>query len=379
MMRTIGRMLLVFGLAGVSAVLAVSETAEVYAQDDKAGNEVTIKVKTRKWARDGTGTIKYEKLPGVRIIVSQNRVKRAGSKVVNERVGTFSTDKKDGVCVIPVKAGRPLTLVYFQDKAIMPEISNLSAEDGEVHQLSIALRPIAEYLIEEKTDPNLMPAWVKIRQIERILAGIIDPEDPKDPLKPVLEIVREIAKQNPAPKINSVVLDGEFPIKPEPKTIDRRAAEYVLSIGGKVRINREAKEYETVKDLPETLFELTDVILGRNKEVGDNGLERLKGCTNLIFLQLDQTRVTNKGLAIFEGCTGLHYLALDRTAVTDLGLANFKDCKDLTYLGLYGTEVSDKGLGYFKDCSNLARALERSVGREERLLQHDDRVTCSHR
>ena len=49
---------------------------------------------------------------------------RAGSKVVNERVGTFSTDKKDGVCVIPVKAGRPLTLVYFQDKAIMPEISS---------------------------------------------------------------------------------------------------------------------------------------------------------------------------------------------------------------------------------------------------------------
>ena len=254
-MRTIGRLLLVFGLAGVSAVLAVSETAEVYAQDDKAGNEVTIKVKTRKWARDGTGTIKYEKLPGVRIIVSQNRVKRAGSKVVNERVGTFSTDKKDGVCVIPVKAGRPLTLVCVHDKKWMPEICNLSAEDGEVHQLSIALRPIAEYLIEEHTDPNVLPAWVKIRQIERILVNIIDPKNPKDPLIPALGIVREITKQIPAPRISTRDLDGDFPT-----TVSKSASKDIppIAAGKEIEVQRElapAARFQCVRKSKSVILE----------------------------------------------------------------------------------------------------------------------------
>ncbi len=158
---------------------------------------------------------------------------------------------------------------------------------------------------------------------------------------------------------------------------DRAAAEYVLSLGGGVKIDGLPTEIKAAADLPRGAFQLTGVNLDANKQVTDAGLARLKDCKNLAKLDLGRTAVTDAGLAHFKGgknltslvlqhtavsnaglanfkdCVGLTQLTLDLTAVTDAGLAPFVACKNLMYLGLMGTAVTDAGLARVKDCKNL--------------------------
>jgi serine/threonine protein kinase/Leucine-rich repeat (LRR) protein len=166
-------------------------------------------------------------------------------------------------------------------------------------------------------------------------------------------------------------------LEPDP---DRRAAEYVVSVGGTVCINGQDQGITVVAGLPKEPFRLTWVKIVASKQVGDVGLSHFKDCRNLKYLCLaDLPAVTDAGLGHFKECKNLTYLCLaELSAVTDAGMAYFKDCKnltsidlnvmqlgapglahfknckDLTYLGLAGPQISDEGLASFKDCKNLA-------------------------
>ncbi|MBI1903292.1 MAG: leucine-rich repeat protein [Planctomycetia bacterium] len=160
---------------------------------------------------------------------------------------------------------------------------------------------------------------------------------------------------------------------------DRRAAEWVLSIGGTVRVNDEERDIQAVAELSQQSFRLTAVNLYQNRQVTDAGLACFDRCRNLASLNLGETsvsdaglahfkecnglkvlflrlsqKVTDVGLAHFQDCTNLAELYLSATQATDAGLAHFKDCKNLTVLGLDSTKVTDAGLAYFKDCTKLA-------------------------
>jgi predicted Zn finger-like uncharacterized protein len=183
------------------------------------------------------------------------------------------------------------------------------------------------------------------------------------------------------------------PEKPAPPTLpkeetpdldpDRKAAEYVLSVGSLARVNDEDRDIRVATDLPKEPFRLTYVDLARNPKVNDTGLAAFKGCRNLTTLYLfetgpvsdiglanfkdcknlmtlhlqDQGQVSNAGLIHFMGCRNLKSLVLSSTRVNDEGLEYFKGCKDLTYLKVARTQVSDAGLANFRDCKNLT-ALE---------------------
>jgi Leucine-rich repeat (LRR) protein len=157
---------------------------------------------------------------------------------------------------------------------------------------------------------------------------------------------------------------------------DRRAAEYVLSIGGTVRINGAEREIGAVAELPQGPFRLTSVNLRGNKQVTDASLAAFQDCTNVTYLNLSGTQVTDEGLMHFKDCKGLTELRLEgvrvtdaglaafkncnlktfnlgNTPVTDAGLAHLKDCKDLTVCHLLNTPVTDTGLAHLKDCKNL--------------------------
>jgi len=156
-------------------------------------------------------------------------------------------------------------------------------------------------------------------------------------------------------RVARVAVGKEAPVV-EPKQAadpDRRAAEYVLSIGGSVRVNDEERDRKAVDDLPREAFRLTKFNSGN--KVSDAGLAHFKGCKNLTALWLGGAPVGDAGLAHFSDCKNLTSLDLKNTKVTNAGLANFKDCKDLTAVILYGTKVSDAGLANFKDCKNLTR------------------------
>ena len=136
---------------------------------------------------------------------------------------------------------------------------------------------------------------------------------------------------------------------------DRRAAEYVLSIGGSitVRLNEQDRLCKFTTDLPRDPFRLTQVDLKNNQQLSDAGLANFKDCMNLTLLFLGNTKVSDAGLAHFKDCKNLTQLYLSDTQVSDVGLDQFKGRQNLTYLRLAGTRVSDAGLANFKDCKDL--------------------------
>ena len=140
-----------------------------------------------------------------------------------------------------------------------------------------------------------------------------------------------------------------------PADPDRRAAEYVLSIGGSVMVSQGGQGCwpKTVGDLPEEAFELVVVRAGGIQKVSDAALACFKDCKNLTELVLNYTPVSDAGLAHFKDCKQLAILELHGIRAGDAGLAHFKDCKQLTTLGLADTQATDAGLIHFRDCENL--------------------------
>ena len=96
---------------------------------------------------------------------------------------------------------------------------------------------------------------------------------------------------------------------------DRRAAEYVLSVGGMVWVNGQDRAIKAVADLPGEAFRLTTCLL-----------------------YLSGPKVSDAGLAHFKNCKGLAILNLAGTQVSDL--SPLKGMK-LTVLNCNSTRVSD--------------------------------------
>ena len=151
--------------------------------------------------------------------------------------------------------------------------------------------------------------------------------------------------------------------KVEPKPIDlaaekdpeRRAALWVLSIGGTVAIrhNGQYREIKAAADLPAESFAVVGVSLLYNEQVTDAGLVHLKDLKGLTSLVLSVTQVTDAGLVHLKDLEGLTSLDLHTTKVTDAGLAHVKDLKGLKELRLDGTQVTDAGLVHLKDLKGL--------------------------
>jgi Leucine-rich repeat (LRR) protein len=136
-----------------------------------------------------------------------------------------------------------------------------------------------------------------------------------------------------------------------PQDPDRRVAEWVLKIGGKVKIRVGDKEQdvEAAKGLPERAFQLTGVYFWGNQQVTDATLENFKGVTNLTHVNLGACgKLGDAGLKHLQGLPGLTHLNLDSTPVTDTGLVHLKKMTKLTSLELGGTQVTDGGVAALK-------------------------------
>ncbi len=136
---------------------------------------------------------------------------------------------------------------------------------------------------------------------------------------------------------------------------DRRAAEWVLSIGGTIIVkeNGSKRPIGVSGELSPGAFELTSVDLQHNLQVTDAELFRFQDCKNIEALGLSGTNVSDAGLGHFKDCKNLTSLQLESTRVSDAGLEYFKDCNNLTSLELNSSPVSDAGLVHFEDCKNL--------------------------
>jgi hypothetical protein len=136
---------------------------------------------------------------------------------------------------------------------------------------------------------------------------------------------------------------------------DRRAAEWVLSIGGRVVIRARDREREIGpgKRLPAGPFQLVQIDLRENDKVSDAGLRRLRGLSGLTHLHLGCTPVSDAGLAHLAGLSSLTMLWLGGTQVGDAGLVHLAGMSRLMLLCLFKTRVSDAGLARLERLSNL--------------------------
>jgi|GEM_PF-2878491 len=161
---------------------------------------------------------------------------------------------------------------------------------------------------------------------------------------------------------------------------DRRAAEWVLSVGGTLEVtaNGARGPVASKEQLPAGPLQLVSVTLSRNGKATDAGLAAFAGCKHVRELYIDHTSL-GSGLEHFRDCTELEVLAAQRSGVrdehlahlknctklkvvsfatcrgvTDLGLAHLAGAKKLVDLNLSETGVTDAGLARFAECPDLA-------------------------
>ncbi len=82
----------------------------------------------------------------------------------------------------------------------------------------------------------------------------------------------------------------------------------------------------------------------RSREMRHADLPPLAELSELVWIDLTDTKVTDQGLLHLVGLTRLEQLRLDETQVTDAGLMHLAKLKRLSTLNLYRTQVTDEGV-----------------------------------
>ncbi len=87
--------------------------------------------------------------------------------------------------------------------------------------------------------------------------------------------------------------------------------------------------------------------------LGDDGLENLRGLTELQFLNLGCPQVSDVGLENIKGLTQLQYLDLLHANITDAGLRHIEGLVHLQMLYLAATNIGDAGLEHLTGLTQL--------------------------
>jgi serine/threonine protein kinase/Leucine-rich repeat (LRR) protein len=138
--------------------------------------------------------------------------------------------------------------------------------------------------------------------------------------------------------------------------VDRKAAEWALSLGGSVGISVDGKGLPTVKgpqDLPAGPFIVQSMTLSKKVGVRDADLAMLAPLTQLDNLKMGDTPISDEGLAHLGKIKTLHLLHVSGPAITDAGLAHLRGLVKLDVLNLDKTSITDAGLVHLKGLPRL--------------------------
>lgn len=123
---------------------------------------------------------------------------------------------------------------------------------------------------------------------------------------------------------------------------EANAIEQLESAGGRVlRIAADTEDREV------SLYLAGDSIT-------DEEVALLKSISNIKWLNLANTEVTNAGLANIADLQ-LNKLHLERTSIGDEGLVHLKNQTELIYLNLYATKVTNEGLKHLSGLKKLRK------------------------
>jgi serine/threonine protein kinase len=140
---------------------------------------------------------------------------------------------------------------------------------------------------------------------------------------------------------------------------ERKAAEWLLSIGGEVVVNFDyGNKIKSVSKLPKETFFIANVWLTENQRVADRDLPRFQGCEGLWLIDLCGTRITDAGLAHlkeYASAHGFSEIYIGNTSITDTGLAHLAESTGIRQLWIFHTEVTDAGLTHLKRMKQMGR------------------------
>ncbi len=134
---------------------------------------------------------------------------------------------------------------------------------------------------------------------------------------------------------------------------ERKAAEYVLSIGGDVRVNEQNVAIKEIAALPPGSIRLNWVGFIGNPRATNEAVATLHGCKHLHHLDLGSTKITDDAFAAFPPLADLDYLSLGGNPIGDTTLAHLGACTKLRGLYLGATQVTDAGLQHLQSLATL--------------------------
>jgi hypothetical protein len=191
----------------------------------------------------------------------------------------------------------------------------------------------------------------------------------------------ELVKQKTRADAAEVELAKLKAVQPQVNPVgdSRKAAEWILSISGIVKVVAEDKLIEVHGPdgkLPSGEFEITEIWLPN--KVMNNNIKIISGLKSVLLVNIPATKLTEftflKGmnnirtfngldtdlddasLGYLKDCPKLESLSAGtnfQNHVTDDGIQNLKDMKFLVYLDILGTRATDLGLGHIKGLTNL--------------------------
>jgi hypothetical protein len=141
----------------LSVALACAAVPEVGADGGK-DRPTTVVVVARRWTKAGGYLLPAAK---VKVVVVQDNG-RLKPKAGEGEGGNWVTDK-DGKCVIKVASGGPFRVFVYGGGGTVPEMHDLTAEDGEEHRLGVALLGLADHMKRESQ--GSLTAGLKIREL----------------------------------------------------------------------------------------------------------------------------------------------------------------------------------------------------------------------
>lgn len=137
---------------------------------------------------------------------------------------------------------------------------------------------------------------------------------------------------------------------------DRRAAEWILSVGGSVSVvSLDGVERGAGKlaDLPDASFAVTRIDLNGRSGITGEGLAKLSGLTEVKHLHLAGTSVTDADFVHFAKMSKLATIELSNTRLSGEGFGRLQPMPALKFLGLMHNGVGDAAAPFISDCTNL--------------------------
>ena len=299
-------------------------------------------------------------------------------KVVAERVtavheanvatldAKFTTALDNAIATAKSAGDLPTVLAIQGDKKLLAEKQPLPADDDQTPEPLKKLRAIYRdqlaKLTEQKTanaTALLTPYAAKLQALEATLTK----NDRVDEAKEVMDYRVSLKADAPAaPAVAGTTAPPSTPSTPtatSPKLAvkgdDRKAAEWVFSVGGTVEVWENqftSRKISTLGDLPPGKLALRRVSLDNNngsiKPVTDTDLSVLAGLERLEIVQLQSLNITSAAFGVFQTCPQINQFILQYNSLGDDLWPYLSGLKQLKQLSQGYDKLPVQGLGISK-------------------------------